>query len=229
MDMVPMGPPGAPPYRVGVETTPREVEPGKPFRLRLVVTNPTTGERVKEFGIVHEMPFHLFVVSDDLAYYDHIHPTLEADGAFVVDTAFPIPGAYNLYCDFLPLGGLPQVIHKRLATVGSARDRSKPPMRLTADAVLTKVVDGIRFELTLEPQRVAAGRAAALMYHLVDDGTGTPVTNLEPYLGAWGHTLILSDDAERFLHGHPTQMIPPEADRSRLVGGPDISFNVTVR
>jgi hypothetical protein len=124
MDMVLMGPPGAPPYRVGVETVPREVEPGKPFRLRLVVTHPTTGERVKELGIVHEMPFHLFIVSGDLAYYDHIHPKLEADGAFVVDTEFPRSGEYNLFCDFLPLGGLPQVIHKRLATVGFARDRS---------------------------------------------------------------------------------------------------------
>jgi hypothetical protein len=102
-------------------------------------------------------------------------------------------------------------------------------MRLTADAVLTKVVDGIRFELTLEPQRVAAGRAAALMYHLVNERIQAPVTDLEPYLGAWGHTLILSDDAERFLHCHPTQMIPPDADRSRLVGGPDVSFNATVR
>jgi hypothetical protein len=229
MDMVLMGPPGAPPYRVGVETIPREVEPGKPFRLRLVVTHPTTGERVKELGIVHEMPFHLFIVSDDLAFYDHIHPKLEADGAFVVDTEFPRSGEYNLFCDFLPVGGLPQVIHKRLATVGFARDRSKPPLRLTADAVLTKVVDGIRFELTLEPQRMAAGRAAALMYHLVDEGTNAPVTDLEPYLGAWGHTLILSEDAERFLHCHPTQMIPPDADRSRLVGGPDVSFNATVR
>jgi hypothetical protein len=229
MDLVLMGPPGAPPFRVGVEAIPREVEPGKPFRLRLVVTNPATGERVKDFGIVHEMPFHLFVVSDDLAHYDHIHPRLEADGAFVVDTEFPRSGEYNLYCDFLPVGGLPQVVHKRLATAGFARDRSKPPVRLIADTVLTKVVDGIRFDLTLEPQRVAAGRAAALMYHLVDVRTGAPVTNLEPYLGAWGHTLILSDDAERFLHCHPTQMIPPEADRSRLAGGPDVSFNATVR
>jgi len=51
--------------------------------------------------------------------------------------------------------------------------------------VLTKAVDGIRFALTLEPQRVAAPKAAALMYHLVDERTGAPVTDLEPYLGAW--------------------------------------------
>lgn len=229
MDLVAMGPPGSSPYRVAVDTIPREVEPGKPFRLRLVITHPTTGERVKDLGIVHEMPFHLFVVSDDLAYYDHIHPALAADGAFVVETALPRAGDYHLFCDFLPVGGVPQVIHKRLATVGFVRGRPSPPLRLTPDTVLTKVVDGTRFELTLEPQRVAAERAAALMYHLVDDRTGAPVTDLEPYLGAWGHTLILSDDAERFLHCHPTQMIPPDADRSRLFGGPDVSFNATVR
>jgi heavy metal-binding protein len=229
MELILMGPPGSSPYRVSVDTIPREAEPGKPVRIRFSITHPTTGERVKELRIVHEMPFHLFVVSDDLGFYDHIHPQPDADGAFVVDTELPRAGEYHLFCDFLPIGGVPQVIHKRLATAGFARSRSKPPLRLTADAVLTKVVDGIRFELTLEPRRVAAGKTASLRYHLVDDRTGAPVTDLEPYLGAWGHTLILSDDAERFLHCHPTQTIPPDADRSRLVGGPDLSFDATVR
>ena len=229
MALVRMGPPGLSPYRVAVDTTPREVEPGKPFRLRFVIAHPTTGKRVKDLAIVHDMPFHLFIVSDDLAYYDHIHPKLEQDGAFVVDAEFPRSGEYHLFCDFLPVGGTPQVIHERLATAGFARGRSKPPLRLTPDAVLTKAVDGIRFELTLEPQRVAAGKAAALMYHLVDDRTGAPVTDLEPYLGAWGHTLILSGDAEHFLHCHPTRMIPPGIDRSGLSGGPDVSFNAILR
>ena len=229
MALVRMGPPGLSPYRVAVDTTPREAEPGKKLRLRFQIMHPTTGLLVRELSIVHDMPFHLFVVSDDLAYYDHIHPALEPDGAFVVETVFPTPGTYHLFCDFLPVGGTPQVIHQRLATAGFDRTRPKPPRRLTQDAVLTKTVDGIRFELTLEPRKVAAGRAAALMYHLVDDRTGAPVSDLEPYLGAWGHTLILSDDAERFLHSHPTQMIPAGVDRSHLLGGPDVSFNATLR
>jgi len=126
MALVRMGPPGLSPFRVAVDTVPREVEPGKPCRLRFVIAHPTTGARVKDLDIVHDMPFHLFIVSDDLSYYDHIHPKLEPDGAFVVETEFPRSGEYHLFCDFLPAGGTPQVIHKRLATADSSEvDRSR--------------------------------------------------------------------------------------------------------
>jgi len=228
MDLVRMAAPGSSPYRVALETTPRDVKPGEAVRLRFVITHPATGDLVKDLGIVHDMPFHLFIVSDDLAYYDHIHPTQEADGAFVIETALPKSGEYHLFCDFLPVGGVPQVVHQHLTTAGFEPPRPKPPPRLTPDTVLTKTVDGIRFSLTLEPPRVAAGKATAFIYHLVDDRTGAPVTDLQPYLGAWGHTLILSDDVERYLHCHPTQMIPMGVDRSGLFGGPDVSFNATI-
>ena len=36
---------------------------GKPLRLRFKITHPTTGLLVKDLSIVHDMPFHLFVVS----------------------------------------------------------------------------------------------------------------------------------------------------------------------
>ena len=93
-------------------------------------------------------------------------------------------------------------------TVETAPRAARSPVRLTPDAVLTQVVDGIRFELKLSPPQVAAGKASALIYRLSDAHTGVAVTDLTPYLGAWGHTLILSEDAERYVHCHPTRMLP---------------------
>lgn len=228
MALVQMGPPGQAPYPVALETEPRDVKAGETVRLRFIITHPATGERVSELNVVHDMPFHLFVVSDDLSYYDHIHPAADRDGAFTIDTMLPKAGEYNLYCDFVPVGGLPQVAHLHLATASYQPPLPRRAPHLTPDRELTKTVDGIRFELTTEPPSVAAGNAAAFVYHLVDEKTGAPVTDLEPYLGAWGHTLILSDDAERYVHSHPTQMVPAGADRATMSGGPDVSFDTTL-
>jgi len=229
MALVRMGPLGTPPYRVALQTMPSDVRSGENVSLRFTITDPKTGKPVTDLTIVHDMPFHLFIVSEDLAYYDHIHPAVGADGAFVVDTSFPSPATYNLFCDFLPAGGLPQVVHLKLTTTDVAPGLKPTPVRLTPDSSLTKTVDGIRFELTMEPPRAAAGKATAFIYHLVDVPSGLPVTNLEPYLGAWGHTLILSEDAERYLHCHPTQLLPPGVDRAGLSGGPEVAFNATLR
>jgi hypothetical protein len=50
------------------------------------------------------------------------------------------------------------------------------------------------------------------------------VRDLEPYLGAWGHTLILNADQSEYLHSHPTEMLPESADTGSLRGGPEVEF-----
>jgi hypothetical protein len=38
-----------------------------------------------------------------------------------------------------------------------------------------------------------------------DAATGAPVRNLQPYLGAWAHIAIISEDTQDFLHVHPAE------------------------
>jgi len=64
-----------------------------------------------------------------------------------------------------------------------------------------------------------------LKYHLTDSRTSEPVRDLVPYLGAWGHTLILSEDQSDYIHSHPEEVVPDSADKSKLRGGPDATFN----
>jgi hypothetical protein len=79
---MPMGTPGGPPYRVELTTEPRAVEPGMMVRLLFRIAHPTTHAAVTDLQIVHEKPFHLFLVSDDLEIYQHLHPALGgADGS----------------------------------------------------------------------------------------------------------------------------------------------------
>ena len=212
-------------YEVKLTTTPAVVKPGEEFRLSFLITHPKTGEPVKEFNIVHDMPFHLFVVSQDLTYFQHIHPQQQTDGSFTIKTMVPKAGSYIIYCDVFPVGGMPQVAHRSLITAGFDGDLFSSQAQLVPDKILTKTLEGVRFELTLNPTEPVGGRPANLKYHLSDDKRGEPVKDLQPYLGAWGHTLILSEDASDYIHSHPTEMIPDNVDRTKIYGGPDVSFD----
>ena len=70
------------------------------------------------------MPFHLFVVSQDLNYFAHLHPGEQTDGRFTIETMVPKAGAYIIYCDVFPVGGMPQVAHLNLITAGFKADLS---------------------------------------------------------------------------------------------------------
>jgi Heavy metal binding domain len=225
MKLVKSAPPDTRDFSVRLQTTPAAVWPGQPVKFRFTIFHPATGKQIRDFNLLHDMPFHLFVISQDFAEFQHIHPDKQPDGGFTIETVLPRAGYYKIFCDFFPAGGAPQVIHLNLITAGFQGDLVSSQARLKPDNTFVKTVEGTRFELRFEPAEPFSGRTAELRYHLTDDATGQPVTDLTPYLGAWGHTLILSEDATDYLHSHPTEMISEEADRGALRGGPDVVFD----
>jgi hypothetical protein len=72
-------------YGLKFETNPTAVKSGEETTLRFHILHPKTGEQIKEFNVIHEKLFHLFIVSKDLEYYDHIHPTQDLDGSFWIN------------------------------------------------------------------------------------------------------------------------------------------------
>ena len=210
-------------FELSVECTPAVVKAAQPLRLRFVIANPRTRVPVKQFALMHEKLFHLFVVSQDLAEFQHIHPELQADGSFTIETVLPREGVYKIYADFYPVEGNPQVLQRSLVTAGYHGDLFSSTARIIPSTTLTKSVDGTNVELKLEPGYLIAGKPVTLKYHLVDANTGEPVKNLRPYLGAWGHTLILSEDQTDYVHSHPSEMVP-ETTAAQVKGGPDITF-----
>jgi len=192
------------------------------LRLRLTVREPSTRAIVRELVDVHEKPYHLFVISEDLEHYDHVHPQQARDGSFVVDVTLPKPGFYRLYSDFLPLGGTPQVVPASIATSGFAGTIASQRARLVPDATLTKMAGGLRVTLTLPADGLVAGRDETLRYHIADAATGADITDVEPYLAAFGHTLVLSEDTLHYVHAHPVELLPDSAASAR--GGPDLTF-----
>ena len=96
-------------YPVKLRTEPGAPRAGQPVRLTFGIENPHTHLPVRSFEIVHEKPYHIFVVSQDLFRFLHTHPERNANEDFHLDMRFPKPGMYRVLSDFYPSGGLPQL------------------------------------------------------------------------------------------------------------------------
>lgn len=221
MPLAPADPFDAREYLVEIEAQPSAPTPGVPTRLRLTVREPATRAVVRDFVEVHEKRYHLFVIGQDLESYDHLHPVQQADGSYIVDVTLSRAGYYRLYSDFLPLGGTPQVVPGLLVTAGFAGDLAAALPHLVPDTA-PRTIAGMRVSLSLPPGGLAAGREEKLHYHVVDARSGAGVTDLEPYLAAFGHTLILSEDTLHYVHAHPIELLPDGPGPIR--GGPDLTF-----
>ncbi|HXH05774.1 MAG TPA: heavy metal-binding domain-containing protein [Vicinamibacterales bacterium] len=230
MTLTPLDPFETAAYQLELTTAPHPPVARRPLRLRLLVRDQRTGRIVREFAVVHERPFHLFVLSQDLEHYAHVHPAQQPDGSFTIDITLPRPGHYKIYADFLPAGGTPQVIPRSLATAdgngdlaGAAASLEPDPVTITGSRrTLRKTIDGMAVELELPPDGLVAGREEKFTYRLADATTGAPIVDLEPYLGAWGHSLIVSEDTLSLVHAHPLELLPEDDQSAR--GGPTLTF-----
>lgn len=94
-------------YDLDVEMRPRVVRAWQSVKARFLVRQRNSGKVVREYSVVHERPFHLFVVSHDLTYFAHVHPEQHLDGSLEVTLQLPKPGVYRLLTDFVPLDAAP--------------------------------------------------------------------------------------------------------------------------
>ncbi|WP_235847679.1 hypothetical protein [Paenibacillus tuaregi] len=155
------------------------------------------GKPIQSFDLNHEKKMHLIMVSKDLSYFDHIHPEYKGDGQFEVETSFPAGGDYKLVADFIPTGQSAATITTWVKVQGKAF----PQAAITPDSKLEKTVDG--YTAVLSADSLKAGSESMLTFRISDAASAKPVDDLEPYLGAVGHVVIMSEDTEQYFHVHP--------------------------
>lgn len=165
-------------------------------QLNIEITD-AKGKLVKDFELSHEKLLHLIAVSKDLSYFTHIHPQIDGNGKFTIDTTFPSGGEYKLFADFVPKGGSSTTLSEWVKVEG----KEKAQEAIKADTKLVKLVDGKEVELTLSSTK--AQDEVTLTFNIADAQTKQGISNLEQYLGDVGHVVVLSDDAEKYLHVHP--------------------------
>jgi hypothetical protein len=238
MDLVHAAPFDVRDYDLEFQTVPQAVKPGRKTTLFFRFRHPGTGEVVKKFEVVHERQFHLFVISQDMEYFQHIHPAERPDGTWTIEVTLPKAGYYKVLCDLLPSGGAAQFIAQPLVTAGYAGDLEGVSAHLVPDTNVTKTVDDITAKVTYDPKTFVVGLYGHMTFFLTDTATGHAITDLQTYLGAFGHTLIMSEDMEDYVHSHPLDIlampdddggppqfvIPPGADLEKIRGGPEVTF-----
>ena len=121
-------------FHMDLTLTPRAVRPNQTTQLKFAVHDPWKDRPVKDFQIVHEKLFHMFVVSQDLQFFVHDHPVIQPDGDFLYSLAFPKPGMYRVLGDFYPDGATPQLIAKTVFVAGNAATAGFDPARLLHQA-----------------------------------------------------------------------------------------------
>src|SRR6185503_7929738 len=223
MTLVPGDPMATADYPVTITTEPRVVKAGQKFTFHIAVKHPLTGEQIKEFGEVHDKLFHFFIVSRDMTQFFHVHPELQKDGSLTLEHILPQPGQYVLFSDFMPVGGGPQLVTTPIVTAGFEGDILSQLPNLKPDTSFKKSANGTTVELLIEPAKLIAGEEADIPIHFSDQKTESGVTNLQRYLGAFGHAMMLSEDMTEHVHSHPEQML--EGTTITEGGGPDLIFH----
>ena len=163
--------------------------PDTPVRFRILGPD---GEPVTEYEREHGKDLHLIVVRRDMVGYQHVHPTLGADGTWSAAVDLSAAGVYRVFADFKPAGGDGLTLGADLSAGGSYEPRALP------DPVRTVQVDG--YEVKLDGALVP-GESSLLTLSVSKDGK--PVTDLQPYLEAYGHLVALRDADLAYLHVHP--------------------------
>ncbi|MDX2605439.1 hypothetical protein PV379_36185 [Streptomyces caniscabiei] len=181
--------------------------------LRFVIRD-ARGRAVTTYQREHDKELHLILASRDLLTYRHLHPTRAADGTWSTPVDLPEAGDYRVFADFTPAGddAVNLTLGADLAASGTYKPRKLPAPDTTAE------VNGYDVELDggLRP-----GAASELKLKVSRDGR--PVTDLQPYLGAYGHLVALRSGDLAYLHVHPNG----EPGDGTTEPGPDISFTAT--
>ena len=160
----------------------------------------------------HGVDLHLVAVRRDLTGYQHVHPELGADGVWRTELALD-PGSWRLFADFTASAdGTNRVLGADLAVAGDHEPRTLPePAAVAQVDGYTVVLDG---DLT-------PGEESELTLGISRDGV--PVTDLQPYLGAYGHLVALRDGDLAYLHVHPAEA----HGGTTAVPGPHVRFVTT--
>lgn len=197
-------------YQLTEVTAPTETSIADELAFR--VTGPN-GQPVTDFELDHEQEMHLIAVRADGQHFRHVHPERDERGLWSIPWEWRGAGSYRIFADFVPTETWEGITLS--TTVQVAGDYVPVP----AEQPVTETsVDG--FDVAVEGELVA-GEASRLTMTVTHNGA--PVSELEPYLGAFGHLVALRDGDLAYLHVHPHGEVPAAGETS----GPDIVFEAT--
>ncbi|WP_430611791.1 heavy metal-binding domain-containing protein [Flavobacterium sp. JP2137] len=179
---------------VKISSTPEVLEAGKSANLAIAVTAADKPVPLEE---AHEMKMHLLLVSEDLSWFDHIHPQEQKDGSYTVAETFPNGGNYLIFTDYKPVG-LPGAVNRQKVAVTGATLASKMDYK----PKLVAEVDGYKITL-LNGADFKTNSSQDLQFSVEKNGKKLQESDFENYLGATAHIVMIGKEDKDFLHIHP--------------------------
>ncbi|GIF19533.1 hypothetical protein BJ973_006578 [Actinoplanes tereljensis] len=167
---------------------------GKPQRLAFRIAGPG-GAPVTTYAVVHDKLLHLIVIRRDLSGFRHLHPTMAADGTWGIDLTLAQPGIYRMIADFTAVvGGTPiaTTLGTDLTVAGNYAPVALPaPVKAVAADGFAVGYEGMPSTKSTQPLLLSVA------------GPDHQAAVLEPYLGAYGHLVVLRAGDLAYVHVHP--------------------------
>ena len=150
--------------------------------------------------VEHTKKIHLIAVSEDLSWFDHIHPEMGADGVYTTKEKFPTAGKYTLFADYKPSGANHTVDNLNVTVAGTV-----PIAKVYgADKLTGDAGDGFSVSLTPDGGKFVPNTATHINGVVLLNGKALDVNTLEDYLGAKAHMVVVSLADKKYLHVHPS-------------------------
>jgi hypothetical protein len=198
-------------YTLAPEAARLTAEGETEYRFRILQPG---GTPVISFAEVHEKQVHLIVVRRDLTGYWHLHPIADSDGLWTVLLPALEPGDYRVFADFSPA----ECAESFTVSADLAVDGDGAARELPAPATRFAIED---YEVDLTGALVP-GQPSRLTFSV--RRAGRPVTDLQPYLGAYGHLVAVRAADLAYVHVHPDG----SPDDGATAPGPDVTFHAHV-
>jgi hypothetical protein len=200
-------------YFMGFKAVPA-IEAGKTAMLSFTPSIDGNESEMVPLDIQHDKKLHLIVVSKDLSYFDHIHPEFQASGSYDIkvldkgenytngkfhnETKFDQGGEYVLFADYVPSGAAHQLERIELNVAGNPYKAQKYTI-----AKIVSITDGYEVSLVPEGGKFFSEGTSHISGIIKKDGKEIPADQLENYLAAKAHVVVVSEDSQNYLHVHP--------------------------
>ncbi len=182
-------------------STPQQPTAGVPVELQIMLHD-ASGNMLKDFEPTHTKLAHLIIVREGLDEFAHLHPTVDKSGKMRATHTFPTGGTYLVFLDH-KLKENPAATSKATLVV---EGESPAAAALISNVPGTAKGYGIQAGVSLQ----ASADKAQILTFQVQDESGQAVTDLQTYLGAMGHLVVLSADGAQYVHAHPLTETAPD-------------------
>lgn len=189
------------PVSVKMEVEPSAPQAGQQFTIAYTLHQGGQPLTLNKLQITHERPMHLIVVSQDLSYFSHIHPEEKGGGRYSVTATIPKAGPYLLFNEFVTEKGVVQYDRHEITLSGDGA-QSEANAGTNPQPTLGHIQQVGDLSTLLTADTGTVKRRVPTTFLLDVSRGGRPVTDLEPYLAAAGHVVLISRDTTQFTHTH---------------------------